>query len=105
MYYVRADFAISQRDAHCTSVSLILQPSHLVSDGSLVVKADPLVVMYEVRHFHLVIPDVGGSIQQHLADLEPAVFKTFIYLFSFPLLIFTSSLRFSRKPCSMSFSF
>ena len=67
MYYIYTYIYTSML---CTSVSFILEPSHLVSDGSLVVEADPLVVLHEVRHFHLVVPDVGGAVQQHLADLD-----------------------------------
>ena len=42
---------------------------HFVPDGLLIVEADPLIAMDRVGNLHLIIPYVGGTIPEHLANL------------------------------------
>lgn len=55
---------------HRAAVTLALQPVHLVPDGLFVVEAHPLIVVHQIGYLHLVVPNIGGAVVQHFADLE-----------------------------------
>lgn len=55
---------------HGAAVVVLLDPIHLEADGSFIVEADPLISLDEIRHLHLIVPDIRCLARpEHLTDL------------------------------------